>query len=56
MTLVTAQAFHFTDLCPINEEDENNLQIYADVYFVRCDRFFNCINRKFFKQIKKNQK
>ena len=56
MTLVTAQAFFFTDLCPTNEEDENNLQIYADVYFVRRNRFFNCINLQFFKQIKNNQK
>jgi hypothetical protein len=26
VTLVTAQTFYFTDLCPINEENENNLQ------------------------------
>jgi hypothetical protein len=56
VTLVTAQAFFFTDLCPINEENENNLQIHSDVHFVHCNRFFNCINRKFFKQIKNNQK
>jgi hypothetical protein len=52
VTLVTAQTFYFTDLCPINEENENNLQIHADVHFVHCNRFFNCINRKLFKQIK----
>jgi len=48
VTLVTAQAFYFTDLCFANEEDENNLQIYGDVHFVHCNRFFNCTNRKIF--------
>jgi len=53
VTLVTAQAFYFLDLCLTNEGDENNLQIYTDVPFVYCNRIFNCINRKSFNQIKK---
>jgi hypothetical protein len=58
VTLVTAQVFYFTYLCFTNEEDENNLQIYADVHFVHCNRIFYCTNCKYFKQIKtiKNEK
>lgn len=56
MTLVTAQVFYFTDLCFTNAEDENNLQIYADVHIVHCNRICYCINHKYFKQIKTNKK
>lgn len=56
MTLVTAHAFFFIDLCGVIEKYENNLQICADVHFVHCNRIFHCISLKVFKQIKINQK
>lgn len=56
MTLVTAQAFLITDLCGVIEKYENNLQVCAYVHIVHCNRIFNSIRGKVFKQIKINQK
>ena len=54
MTLVTAQLFKSTQFCCVNDENENNLQIHADVHTLYCYRYIHCTPGKLFKQIKTN--
>jgi hypothetical protein len=53
VTLVTACLFKVAQLCSINDENENDLQIHANVPVLYCYRYIYRTTGKLFKQLKK---